>query len=138
MVTAVAVKIVSHGVDAAFLDAPVGGPASLGKGVIDVNDIIVEIVVLAVVVVQVAAFLAFGQAPVFVSREFFFIQPGDELMGSFPTAPFASFLIAVHLQPHQLVFGIGDGAVTVVHKTFSFSHSSNPIKLEVSRYSLII
>ncbi len=138
MVTAVAVEIIGHGVDAAFLDAPVGGPASLGKRVVDVNDIIVKVVVLAIVVVQVATFLAFGQAPVFVSGEFLFIQPGDELVSSFPTAPFASFLIAVHLQPHQFVFGIGDGAVTVVHKTFSFSHSSNPIKLEVSRYSLII
>ena len=138
MVTAVAVKIIRHGVDAAFLDAPVGGPASFGKRVIDMDDVAVEIRVFAVMVIQVAAFLAFGQSPVFVSREFFLIQPGDEFVGSFPTAPFTSFLIAVFFQPHQFVFGIGKGAIPVIRKTLSFSHLSNPIKLLVSRCAPII
>ena len=134
LVSAVAVKVISHGVDAAFFDTPVGGPTSFRKSVVDVNDITIKVVVLTVVFVQVAALLAFWKSPVFVSCEFFFIQAGDKLVGTFPTAPFTSFLVAVDLEPHQLIFGIGDGVVTIIHKTFPFSHTSNPIKLMISRY----
>ena len=137
MVATVTVKVIGHGVDAAFLDTPVGGPASFRKSVVDVDDITVVIVIFTVVFVQVAALLAFWKSPVFVSCEFFFIQAGDKLVRTFPTTPFASFLIAVDLEPHQLIFGIGDGIVTIIHKTFSFSHSSNPIKLMISRYAMI-
>jgi hypothetical protein len=86
------------------------------------NDVAIEIGVFALMVIQVSAFLVFGQSPVIETGKFLFIEPANIIIGTFPGAPLIAHLIAVFLGPGQVVLGIGQGFVSVVFKSIFVGH----------------
>jgi len=100
------------------------------------NDVAIEIGVLAVVVIQVSAFLAFRQSPVVEPGEFLFIEPVYVIMGTFPGAPFIAHLVAVFPGPGQVVLGVGQGLVFVIFKPVFVCHESLKNGLEIMMDSI--